>query len=145
MLDFQSAAICCSYRGRGRWSLRQAAAVGRGLSDFYIFIWFFTCLHILVFLHFFIYFFHHFYKDWTRWSLRRAAAVGRGLSDGGEMQQRTAIGRCPPFTILIFIGPRCPWSDLCVQMSVRPSVCPSDTLLKTLLMWLWLMRIPTQY
>ena len=22
----------------------------------------------------------------------------------------------------VFIGPRCPWSDLCVRMSVRPSL-----------------------
>ena len=44
---------------------------------------------------------------------------------------------------LIFIGPRCPWGP--IYGSGCLSLTESKTFVQTKLMWLWLMKIPTQY
>ena len=47
----------------------------------------------------------------------------------------------------IFIGPRYPWSDLWVQLSLTnyETLLQLWDLVAVKLMWLWLMKIPTQY
>ena len=71
------------------------------------------------------------------------SAERQSLLDGDSCQQRWAIFFAH---WLHFYRPQVnPGSDLWVRMSVRPSLTPWNTFVKTLLMWLWLIRIPTQY